>query len=100
MATLFFAVWDTAAEVANGPVKNEGTVDIAGASTQLSGVIDSAGGNKSRRVRVFADTDCFVTWGLNPTAVNDGSDGRAMGSGNPEYFEIQADFKIAVIQRT
>ena len=38
MAELYFTVWDTAAEVANGPVKNEGAVTIGGASAQ-SGVI-------------------------------------------------------------
>ena len=99
MADLFYTVWDTAAEVANGPVKNENKVTIAATSTQ-SGLIEAAGGNRSRRVRIYAGAKCFVTWGANPTAVNDGTAGRAMGADNPEYYEIQADHKIAVIERS
>jgi hypothetical protein len=99
MASLFYRVWDTAAEVANGPVKNENLVAIGGTSAQ-SGLIDGAGGNRSRRVRVFADTACFITWGENPTALTDGTEGMPMGADNPEYVEIRADHKIAVIQRT
>ncbi len=98
MADLYYTVWDTAAEVALGPIKNENKVAIGGTSTQ-SGLIDSAGGNRSRRVRLFADGNCFVTWGENPTATNDGAGGMPMGSENPEYVWIQADHKIAVIQR-
>lgn len=98
MADLFYTVWDTAAEVANGPVKNENKVAIGGTSTQ-SGVIDFLGLNRSRRVRLFAGAACFVTWGENPTAVSDGTEGRALGAENPEYVEILANHKIAVIQR-
>ena len=76
MADLFYAVWDTAAEVANGPVKAEGKVSIAGTSTQSSAVVDPTGGNRSRRVRLWAGAACYVTWGVNPTAVNDGTAGR------------------------
>lgn len=99
MSNLYFTVWDTAAEVANGPVKNEGAIAIAGTSAQSSAVVDATGGNRSRRVRLFAEAACFVTWGDNPTAVSDGTDGRAIGAENPEYVEILANQKIAVIQR-
>lgn len=100
MATLFYAVWNTAAEVANGPVLQEGTVTIGGSSEATATVIDPTGSNRGRRVRLFADSNCFVTWGESPTAMNDGSGGRPMGSENPEYFDIQANHKIAVIQRS
>ncbi len=99
MANLQYTVWDTAAEVANGPVKNENVVAIGGTSAQ-SGLVDSSGSNRSRRVRVFAESACFVTWGENPTALANGTDGRMVGAENPEYVEIRADHKIAVIQRT
>jgi hypothetical protein len=99
MADLYYAVWDTAAEVANGPVKAEGKVAIGGTSTQSAAVVDPAGGNRSRRVRLFADGPCFVTWGENPTAVSDGTDGRPVGAENPEYVEILANHLIAVIER-
>ena len=98
MASLQYTVWATAAEVANGPVINENKVTVGGSSTQ-SGAIDSGGGNRSRRVRLFTDTACFVTWGANPTVLQDFTEGRALGSENPEYVEIQADHVLAVIQR-
>ena len=99
MATLFLTVWAGSESVAAGPVLNEQPVSIGGASVQ-SGVMDPGGGNRSRTVRVMADTNCFVTWGSNPTAVSDGTEGRPMGAENPEYFFIKADEKIAVIERT
>ena len=98
MADLFYRVWRTAAEVANGPVLNENKVAIGGGSAQ-SGLINTGFGNESRRVRLFADTACFVTWGENPTVLSDGTEGMPVGAENPEYVEIRADHKIAVIQR-
>lgn len=98
MAKLFIAVFRASESVAAGPVLNEEAVDIGGVSTQ-SGVMDSGGTNRSCTVRVMADTNCFVTWGADPTAVIDGSEGRPMGAENPEYFFIKSDEKIAVIQR-
>ncbi len=99
MATCFITVWRSSESVAAGPVLNEEKVAIGGASAQ-SGVMNSAGGNKSLTVRVMCDSNAYVTWGSNPTAVADGTEGRAMGSENPEYFFIKADEKIAVIERT
>lgn len=100
MATLYYAVWAGASEVALGPVLREEPVTIAGTSTPTADVVDPTGGNRPRRVRVFADVACFVTWGANPVAAADGSDGRPVGAENPEYFDIPADQKLAVIART
>ncbi len=97
---LQFTVWGTAAEVANGPVLNEGVIAIGGASVASAAVIDPTGDNRGRRVRLFAEAACYVTWGEDPTALNDGTGGRMLGAENPEYFDVPADFKIAVIQRT
>ena len=97
MATLFFRVWESAAEVALGQPIQEDVVNIAASSTQSS--VISGTGKKRRRVRLFADSNCFVTWGENPTAQNDGSDGMPMGSENPEYVDIESGHKIAVISR-
>ena len=99
MATLFFRVYETAAEVAAGPKVNEGAVTISGTAAQ-SGVMHSTGGNKSRRVRLFADTACFVTWGSNPTALIDGTEGMPLGAENPEYIHINSNEKLSVIART
>ena len=96
MATLFVAVWETAVEVAMGDPLQEFQVNIAGTSTASSETV-IGGDNKRRRIRLFADADCFVTWEETPVAVSTAS--RPMGAENPEYFDIQAGYKIAVITR-
>lgn len=93
---LFITVWGGAGEVAMGDVLQEEVVAVGGGSLQ-SNVITGSG--VRQRVRLYSDTDCFVTWGSNPIAVGDGSSGRAMGADNPEYFEVNAGQKIAVIER-
>lgn len=98
MATLQYTVFHNAGATAQGPVLNEGVIAIAGTSTASSDTVDGVT-NEARRVRLFADTACFVTWGANPTALNDGSDGRMMAAESWEYVEIQANHKIAVIER-
>lgn len=98
MATLFIGVWEDAEEVALGDPLQEFSINIAAMSTQSSVTITGSG-KKRRRARLFADANCFVTWGEDPTAKNDGSDGRPMGSENPEYHDIEAGHKIAVIER-
>ena len=97
MATLYFAVFESAAEVALGEPIQEGTVAIGATSAQSSAI--SGSGSKRKRVRVFCDSNAFVAWGADPTAENDGTGGRPMGSENPEYFDIQSGHKIAVIER-
>ena len=98
MATLFFTVFSGAVEVAAGDPIQEGKVDIAAGSTPSVAIIGT--GRKRRRVRVFADTNCFATWGENPVAKSDGTDGRPLEAGSAEYFDIEAGHKIATIERT
>jgi len=97
MATLFFTVFLGAVEVAAGDPVQENVVTIGVGSLQ-SAVITGAD-RKRQRVRVFADTNCFATWGENPTAKNDGTSGRPLEAGSAEYFDIEAGHKIAVIER-
>ena len=98
MATLFFAVFRDAKEVALGNVIQESTIDIAATSTQSAAAI--TGENRQRnRVRVLADAACFVTWGANPTATNDGLSGRPMATEVAEYFDIESGHFIACITR-
>lgn len=97
MATLFVCVWEHAVEVAVGDPLQEFTVNITATSTPSAAAI-VGDKRRSRRVRLFADADCFVTWGETPVAVSTAS--RPMGAENPEYFEIKASQKIAVIERT
>ena len=97
MTTLFFAVFLGAAEVAAGDPVQESTVDIGVASAQSAAITGTD--RKRHRVRVFADINCFATWGENPTALNDGTSGRPLEAGSAEYFDIEAGHKIAVIER-
>lgn len=99
MATLYFGVWGDARETLSGEPLQEGTVDIGAASTQSVAISGPAGRTVTRQVRLYADADCFVTWGSDPTALNDGSDGRPLGLDNPEVFNIASGLKLAVIER-
>lgn len=95
MATLWIHVWESASEVALGDPQQELTITIGGTSTQSSSAI--SGSNRvRRRCRLFADADCHVTWGENPTA--DTSD-IPLGAENPEYFDIESGHLVAVITR-
>lgn len=98
MATLQYTVYYTAGAVAQGPVLNEGVVTISGTAAQ-SGAMES-GKTGSRYVRIAVDTDCWVTWGANPTATVDGDAGRMMFAGSWEYVWIEAPHLISVIQRS
>lgn len=97
---LQFTVFYSSAESGKGPVLNEGLQTVAGTSSQ-TGVMDPAGGAQSRSVRLATTEKVWVTWGDDPTALQDGSDGRMMGPdiSTVEYFDIPADSKIAVIAR-
>ncbi len=51
-------------------------------------------------MRLVADAECWVHWGNDVTALNDGTAGRMFGADNPEYFSIEAGQVVAVIERT
>lgn len=98
MTTLYGCVFEAAGEVAFGDPIQEFAVTISGTSTQSPAIIGS--GRKRRRIRLYPDGDCFVTWAEDPVALNDGTSGRPMGAEQREYFDIEAGHKIAVIERT
>lgn len=99
MATLFIGVWGDASQTLIHKPVEEFAVTISGTSAVSPAL--SQGNNKvMRRVRLYADADCFVTWGTDPTALTDGTEGRPLGADNPEVFGIESDQKIAVILRT
>ena len=97
MATLFFTVFAGAAEVAMGDPIQEDSVAIGGSST--ASAVLAGTGKKRRRVRLFADIDCYATWGENPVAKNDGTDGRPLAASVAEYFDIEVGHQIAAIER-
>jgi len=98
MPTLQLTVWESAAEVALGDLLLEEVITISGTSAPSASVIP--GTKRNRRVRLFSDTDCFVTWGPGtPVAKTDGTEGRMLAAESPEYFAIPAGEKVAVILR-
>lgn len=105
MANLYVTVYAGAAEVASGrPSQQFVGILIGATSTPSTETITLPAGNirRSYRIRVLAESNCFVTWGPaedSPVAKNDGTDGRAVGAENPEYFEAFQGDKIAVIER-
>ena len=99
MATVFIGVWGGAGLALVGQPLQEMAVAISGTSAQ-SAAISGPSKPTQRQVRLFTDTDCFVTWGANPTALTDGTGGRALGAENPEVFTIDSGSLIAVIERT
>ena len=89
MASLQFTVWEGAAETALGEVIQESEFTVTGTSAQ--GDVLTPADKKIRKVRVVSiGGDAWVTWGTNPTALNDGTEGRWVGQSNPEYFSIQS----------
>jgi len=96
MAILQITAFEDASEVALGLPVSEETIAITGTSEESAAI---PGTKRSRRVRLFADINCFVTWGPSPTASIDGSDGRMLAAESPEYISMEAGWKVAVIAR-
>jgi len=100
MATMQYTVWTAAAEVAVGPVLQEGAVAISDTAAPSEAIIGQPNGERvKRRVRIMCDAKAWVTWGAGVTALNDGTEGRMMGAEIPEYFDIEAGHTISVIER-
>ena len=100
MAKLFISVWGDATETLLGEPIQEAAVTFSGTSVQSAAITGPSGTRVvNRLVRLYADADCFVHWGSDPTALNDGTAGRALGADNPEVFGIVSGQRIAVIER-
>ena len=97
MPTPFLPGFPDAAMVALGPPVQEMVVTVGAGSLKSAAIAGDT--KKLQRVRLFSDTDCFVTWNADPTAVGDGSSGRALAAEVAEYFEIEAEHFVAVIER-
>ena len=98
MSNLYITAFKDAKEVALGLPALEEKVVYTSTSVQSS-ALPVQNPKITYRVRLFSDADCFVTWGDNPTALIDGTEGRPLGANNPEYFAIDNGQKIAVINR-
>lgn len=98
MATLFITVWGDASQTLLGKPVQRMKVAIGSGSLQSDAIVQ--GNNKAmRRVRLFADADCFVTWDTDPTADGGGVNDMPIGAENPEVFGIESGQKIAVKER-
>ena len=96
MATLGIQVFADAKEVLMDEPLQVMAVTISGSSSNSAAIIGS--GKQIRHCRLFADADCYVLWGDDPTAV-DFSDSIPLGAENPEVIGIKAGQFIAVIER-
>ena len=97
MATLFFRVHATAGNTALGVKLQENVVTVGAVSAQSAVIVGDS--RRSRKVRLYSDTDCFVEWGANPTATTDGLAGMPVGADNPEWIDVEAGQRLAVIER-
>ncbi len=96
MATLGIQVFADAKEVLFDAPIQVTSVAIGAGSLKAAAI---TGSNKQmRHCRLFADADCFVLWGADPTA-GDFTDSVPLGAENPEVIGVQAGHLIAVIQR-
>lgn len=98
MASLYYAVFEAVGRIVLDEPIQENKVAISATSAQSATITGT--GNKMQYVRLFADTNCFVTWGDDPTALTDGSEGRPLQAGVQDYVGVKAGQKLAVIQRT
>ena len=98
MAKLFISVFaDATTTVLDKPIQQM-VVTVGAGSLQSSAVTGS--GKFKRLVRLYADADCFVEWGSDPTALTDGTAGMPVGADNPEFIGVRAGDIIATIERT
>ena len=95
MASVFITVYDSAAEVAMGDPAEflVHTIDGA-ASAAIAG-----DGKKRKRVRLYADANCFFLASVAGTAPTNGTDSIPLGADNPEYFDIEVGYSIRAIAR-
>ena len=96
MASIQYTVFPDSGNVAMGVIVSEEVVTVSGTHA-LSTVLPASQTRYS--VRVFSDVDCFLTWGVTPVALADGSEGRMIGANNPEYFGVEPGQRFSVIER-
>jgi len=96
MATLFYEVYEAAAEVGLGHPVDEGQIAIGSTSTQSAAIPTTGEGTK--RVALLPDAECIVKIGADPTA-NPTTGGGYIPQNMLVYKYIEAGNKIAVIQK-
>lgn len=95
MADVYMTVYESAAEVALGDPIQYTLATIGGTNSAAI----SGSGKKRRRVRLLAQSACWVKWGAEPTATGS-ADSVPLGANNPEYVDIEAEHVLTAIART
>jgi len=94
MAKVYMTVFESAAEVALGLIQfTNATIDGA-ASSAIDGTA-----RKGRRVRLYAESACWVAWGTSPNPTGE-DDAMPLGPDNPEYISMEAGQTLKAISRT
>lgn len=99
MANVYLTVFDSASEVARGDPTQFTVAIIDGAnSAAIVGSVTGAG-RRRLRVRIQADTKCFVGYFSTTPTVTDGTDSIPLGEENPEYVDIEQGNVLKAITR-
>ena len=96
MATLWMISYDNTMEVPFGPPHQKLSLTISGVAAQSAALTTPGSEARMMRVYLFADTDCHVLWGDNPTA--DTTD-HPLAAETWQYVGIPSGYKISVIER-
>jgi len=67
-------------------------------TTSSSSQQSTAVSDKTSIIRLFCTKDCFIAIGPNPTVTTSGTTGAFLPGGIIEYFGVNPNDKIAVIQ--
>lgn len=95
---LYINVWTDVGATALGDLEATMVISTLSGSNQTSAAVALNGTLTTKRVRLFSEVDCFVTWGTgSPDAT--GSNRVALGANNAEYFTVPVGTKFAAITR-
>lgn len=95
MPTLYITEYERLGSDGDGrPMPVAGREIIAHQTRSLSGTSaqSSAFNSRTKYVRLFTDTACFVLFGANPTATTSHT---PLAANSAEYFEVNGSDKIA-----
>jgi hypothetical protein len=96
MPDFYAHVFRDAGASAKGAV--EQVLKVAIGTEDQSNAIVSNSTTQIKFVRCWADADCYIAWGADPTA--DADTGLPIGGGHgPEYLEMAVGDKISVIAK-
>lgn len=95
---LYVNVWTDASQTALGDIEQTLVITTLTGANQTTAAVAQNGTLSTKRVRLFAEVSCFVTWGTgSPDAT--GSNRVALGAENPEYFTVPVGTKFSAITR-